>query len=367
MDAADEARAWLRSQGLSDAEIEQVEGVMRSSGHPFDAPTLQRLDIGELRAAVAAPSSPSRSATPPRLGSGRATPPRQRAPQGEDTRAWLRRQRFSAAQIDTLETMMQRAGHTFDIPTLQQLDMSELREAVGAGASGDDPADEARQWLLDQDLNHGQVERIEVALRGSGHNLDTQTLQRLGITELRAAVGSESDGGQPARSPRSRAVSATNLERITSRDIRDEDEDDEAAAVPSMKLLNLAEPKHPYNAMRRLRLALLVALRGKGDLARYEPGRASRNDPPSFSFNSWNFSERSLLRITDVFENCAEGLADMMLEVKDLSREDAEEMLDGVENRISDSSGMRRSSKGCTGDGGSGAQHILPTTAILLS
>jgi hypothetical protein len=188
--------------------------------------------------------------------------------------------------------MMRRAGHAFTVATLQKLDVNELREATIGVVRGSQPspADAAREWLLAQDLDRRHAQQVEQALQEFGHAFDEQTLERIGIGELRAALAAQ-------RSQRSRGSSSAAIRRHLSEPGDARPERDEAA-----------DPCHPYNNLRRQRLAVLVALHGHANIANYKAGQP--------------------------FHNCPEGLDDCADEIRTLPRESLFERFKKAEDFI---------------------------------
>ena len=254
------------------------------------------------------PPLPPQRSTTPRRGRSQARSPspeetrEQTTRDADDPRQWLLAQRLTAAQAGLVEDMLRESGHSFTVATLERLGVQELREAVeGAAAHGPQPSDDAAaaarqqctEWLVAQGLGRDHIWQIERTLRESGHSFDKQTLERVGIEELRAAVAAQRGRGRHPSQSIARHLSQP--------------------GDPQPERVDVADPDHEYNKMRRLRLALLIALHNQGNIANYESGRP--------------------------LNNCPRGLEDILDEIKTLPREGTNSLsgwLHTAEDRISE-------------------------------
>jgi hypothetical protein len=220
------------------------------------------------------PPLPPQRSTTPRRGRSQARSPspeetrEQTTRDADDPRQWLLAQRLTAAQAGLVEDMLRESGHSFTVTTLERLGVQELREAVeGAAAHGPQPSDDAAaaarqqctEWLVAQGLGRDHIWQIERTLRESGHSFDKQTLERVGIEELRAAVAAQRGRGRHPSQSIARHLSQP--------------------GDPQPERVDVADPDHEYNKTRRLRLALLIALHNQGNIANYESGRPLNNCP----------------------------------------------------------------------------------------
>ena len=288
---ADDPRQWLLAQRLTAAQAGLVEDMLRESGHSFTVATLERLGVQELREAVE-----GAAAHGPQPSDDAAAAARQQCTE------WLVAQGLGRDHIWQIERTLRESGHSFDKQTLERLGVQELREAVeGAAAHGPQPSDDAAaaarqqctEWLVAQGLGRDHIWQIERTLRESGHSFDKQTLERVGIEELRAAVAAQRGRGRHPSQSIARHLSQP--------------------GDPQPERVDVADPDHEYNKMRRLRLALLIALHNQGNIANYESGRP--------------------------LNNCPRGLEDILDEIKTLPREGTNSLsgwLHTAEDRISE-------------------------------